>query len=85
MAQLKSPGRMFIPVGTLNQAIVQVVKDENGKVTTKELFDVMVRLTFDDPPDRSNNASANTVCPADRPQAVTGHVGRGIQRAVRTF
>ena len=41
--QLKSPGRMFIPVGTLSQAILLVDKDEHGRVTTKELFDVMVR------------------------------------------
>ena len=34
---------MFIPVGTINQAILQVDKDEHGKVTTKELFNVMVR------------------------------------------
>lgn len=47
VAQLKSPGRMFIPVGTINQAILQVDKDEHGTVTTKELFDVMVRLSFD--------------------------------------
>lgn len=44
--QLKSPGRMFIPVGTMNQAILQVDKDANGQVTQKELFDVMVRIPF---------------------------------------
>ena len=42
IAQLKSPGRMFIPVGTMNQAIMQVDKDENGLVKTQELFNVMV-------------------------------------------
>lgn len=35
---------MFIPVGTNSQAIWQVDKDENGKVTKTQLFDVMVRL-----------------------------------------
>jgi len=39
--QLKAPGRMFIPVGTYNQAIWRVEKDANGKVTRKELMDVM--------------------------------------------
>ena len=41
--QLKSPGRMFIPVGTFTQEILQVDKDENGKITKKELMGVMVR------------------------------------------
>jgi protein-L-isoaspartate(D-aspartate) O-methyltransferase len=39
--QLKSPGRMFIPVGTFAQQIIQVDKDENGKVTKKNLMGVM--------------------------------------------
>jgi len=39
--QLKAPGRMFIPVGTSTQVIWQVEKDAKGKVTTKELMDVM--------------------------------------------
>ncbi|KAG2105790.1 protein-L-isoaspartate O-methyltransferase [Suillus discolor] len=39
--QLKSPGRMFIPVGTFTQQIIQVDKDENGKVTKKNLMGVM--------------------------------------------
>ncbi|OAX38288.1 protein-L-isoaspartate O-methyltransferase [Rhizopogon vinicolor AM-OR11-026] len=39
--QLKSPGRMFIPVGTFTQEILQVDKDKNGKVTKKELMGVM--------------------------------------------
>lgn len=38
--QLASPGRMFIPVGTYNQQIIQVDKDENGNVTEKPLFGV---------------------------------------------
>jgi len=38
--QLASPGRMFIPVGTHWQEIVQVDKDQNGKVTEKKLFGV---------------------------------------------
>jgi len=42
--QLKSPGRMFIPVGTFAQQIIQVDKDENGKVTKKNLMGVMVGL-----------------------------------------
>jgi protein-L-isoaspartate(D-aspartate) O-methyltransferase len=40
--QLKAPGRMFIPVGGVyNQAIWQVEKDVDGKVTKKELMGVM--------------------------------------------
>jgi len=39
--QLKSPGRMFIPVGTGSQAIIQVDKSADGKVTKKKLLDVM--------------------------------------------
>lgn len=38
--QLKKPGRMFIPVGTRRQAIFQVDKDRDGRVTQKELFGV---------------------------------------------
>lgn len=44
--QLKSPGRMFIPVGTYNQAVWQVEKDAKGKVTKKELMDVMVSVHY---------------------------------------
>ncbi|KAI0941920.1 hypothetical protein AcW1_009725 [Taiwanofungus camphoratus] len=39
--QLARPGRMFIPVGTKMQQIIQVDKDANGNVTEQELFDVM--------------------------------------------
>ncbi|KAG2136705.1 protein-L-isoaspartate O-methyltransferase [Suillus clintonianus] len=39
--QLKGPGRMFIPVGTFAQQIVQVDKDEKGNVTKKNLMGVM--------------------------------------------
>lgn len=35
---------MFIPVGTYNQAIWQVEKDVNGKVTKKEIMGVMVSV-----------------------------------------
>jgi protein-L-isoaspartate(D-aspartate) O-methyltransferase len=38
--QLAKPGRMFIPVGTYSQVIIQVDKDSDGKVTQKELMDV---------------------------------------------
>lgn len=41
--QLNSPGRMFIPVGTTSQSVIQVDKDNTGKVTQKQLFDVMAR------------------------------------------
>ena len=41
--QLKSPGRMFIPVGTDAQEVVLVEKDEEGVVSKKRLFGVMVR------------------------------------------
>ncbi|OZJ05828.1 hypothetical protein BZG36_00941 [Bifiguratus adelaidae] len=36
--QLKSPGRIFIPVGDFSQAIYQIDKDANGNVTKKELM-----------------------------------------------
>jgi protein-L-isoaspartate(D-aspartate) O-methyltransferase len=36
--QLKSPGRMFVPVGERSQSVFQIDKDENGKVTKKELY-----------------------------------------------
>ncbi|KIJ36765.1 hypothetical protein M422DRAFT_178932 [Sphaerobolus stellatus SS14] len=38
--QLARPGRMFIPVGSVSQRILQVDKDTVGNVTTTELFDV---------------------------------------------
>ncbi|KZS96207.1 Pcmt1-prov protein [Sistotremastrum niveocremeum HHB9708] len=38
--QLASPGRMFIPVGTDAQEIIQVDKDEKGVVSRKTLFGV---------------------------------------------
>ncbi len=40
--QLARPGRMFIPVGTHAQQILQVDKDESGNVTETPLLDVMV-------------------------------------------
>lgn len=39
--QLKSPGRMFILVGTGMQQVIQVDKDADGNVTQKELFNVV--------------------------------------------
>ncbi|KIP04486.1 hypothetical protein PHLGIDRAFT_129466 [Phlebiopsis gigantea 11061_1 CR5-6] len=48
--QLASPGRMFIPVGTDIQSILQVDKDEKGNVTKTKLFGVMyVPLTDRNP------------------------------------
>lgn len=44
--QLASPGRMFIPVGTHTQHIYHVDKDENGKVTKKEIMGVSVSGTI---------------------------------------
>jgi protein-L-isoaspartate O-methyltransferase len=41
--QLAKPGRMFIPVGTNTQAIIQVDKDDKGEVMMKEIMGVMVR------------------------------------------
>ncbi|KAK4056923.1 hypothetical protein OIO90_002173 [Microbotryomycetes sp. JL221] len=38
--QLKSPGRMFVPIGTSTQAIWQIDKDEAGKIDMKQLFGV---------------------------------------------
>ena len=42
--QLASPGRMFIPVGTDSQSVLQVDKDEKGNVTKTKLFGVMVSI-----------------------------------------
>ncbi|CAG8841877.1 35795_t:CDS:2, partial [Racocetra persica] len=39
--QLKSPGRIFIPVGNHNQHIYQIDKDSDGNVTKKSLMGVM--------------------------------------------
>ncbi|KAJ9107278.1 hypothetical protein QFC21_000725 [Naganishia friedmannii] len=40
VVQLNTPGRMFIPVGTREQAIWRVDKDKDGNVTKDELFGV---------------------------------------------
>lgn len=42
--QLAQPGRLFIPVGTGVQEIIQVDKDDRGKIQQKRLFGVMVRI-----------------------------------------
>ena len=40
--QLKAPGKMFIPVGPPgDQYIVEVIKDEEGKVKMRKLYGVM--------------------------------------------
>ena len=41
--QLAQPGRLFIPVGTGVQEIIQVDKDDQGNIQKKRLFGVMVR------------------------------------------
>ncbi|KAH9941842.1 Pcmt1-prov protein [Epithele typhae] len=38
--QLAAPGRMFIPVGTEKQQIMQIDKDAEGRVTEKAVLDV---------------------------------------------
>nr|CAG8485972.1 3379_t:CDS:2 [Entrophospora candida] len=38
--QLKSPGRMFIPVGSGHQSIYQIDKDNDGNIIKKVLMDV---------------------------------------------
>jgi len=40
LEQLSKPGRMFIPVGTHVQEMIQVDKDETGKISEKRLFGV---------------------------------------------
>ncbi|KAJ7481731.1 Pcmt1-prov protein [Mycena latifolia] len=40
IAQLARPGRMFIPVGTVSQHIMQVDKDTEGNVTEKQVMAV---------------------------------------------
>lgn len=44
--QLSRPGRMFIPIGEDSQAVWQIDKDENGNVTKKHLFGVMVMVSI---------------------------------------
>jgi len=40
--QLKSPGKLFIPVGPPgDQYIREVIKDKDGEITTSELYAVM--------------------------------------------
>jgi len=40
--QLKSPGKLFIPVGPPgDQYITEVIKDKDGKIKTTELYGVM--------------------------------------------
>jgi len=39
--QLKNGGRMIIPVGKSMQQLMQVDKDQNGKITKKKLLDVV--------------------------------------------
>ncbi|RDB27964.1 Protein-L-isoaspartate(D-aspartate) O-methyltransferase [Hypsizygus marmoreus] len=40
IAQLKSPGRIFVPVGTYAQYIEHIDKDEDGNVTHKQVMGV---------------------------------------------
>ncbi|KAJ2021949.1 hypothetical protein GGI06_002034, partial [Coemansia sp. S85] len=40
LAQLKAPGRMFVPVGTNSQYIVVYDKDESGNVTEDRIMGV---------------------------------------------
>ncbi|KDQ58406.1 hypothetical protein JAAARDRAFT_34195 [Jaapia argillacea MUCL 33604] len=52
VTQLASPGRMFIPVGTFSQVIMQIDKDKQGNVTEKEILDVMYVPLTDAPKKR---------------------------------
>jgi len=66
--QLAQPGRLFIPVGTGVQEVIQVDKDDQGNIQKKRLFGVMVRgLSFlahrfysPFPPVRSPDRPGNT-------------------------
>ncbi|KAI0262518.1 protein-L-isoaspartate O-methyltransferase [Gloeopeniophorella convolvens] len=49
VAQLASPGRMILPVGTRAQTMVQIDKDAEGRVTQKELFGVVYVPLTDKP------------------------------------
>lgn len=40
LAQLKAPGRMFIPVGTTSQAVWQIDRDERGELSRQKLYGV---------------------------------------------
>ncbi|KAJ2511832.1 hypothetical protein H4217_007188 [Coemansia sp. RSA 1939] len=49
LAQLKAPGRMFVPVGKYSQQIVVYDKDSNGNIVQKDLMGVAyVPLTDED-------------------------------------
>ncbi|KAI8323557.1 protein-L-isoaspartate O-methyltransferase [Martensiomyces pterosporus] len=41
LAQLKSPGRMFVPVGTSSQSIIMYDKDAEGNVSERSLMGVI--------------------------------------------
>ena len=66
--QLASPGRMFIPVGTLMQFIEQVDKDAAGNISKQKVMGVRVRSIRE-----SFMSNLTTwvivfaVCPIDRP------------------
>ncbi|TFK48978.1 Pcmt1-prov protein [Heliocybe sulcata] len=51
--QLARPGRMFIPVGTSEQKIIQVDKDSEGNVKQQELIDVLYVPLTDKPANKS--------------------------------
>ena len=66
--QLARPGRMFIPIGTHSQAVRQIDKDENGHVTEKELFGVLVSFLVIYRQSKSLTlmcSISRTVCPVD--------------------
>ncbi|KAJ2080134.1 hypothetical protein H4R24_003302 [Coemansia sp. RSA 988] len=49
IAQLKSPGRLFVPVGNVNQQVIVYDKDTKGDVTEKKVMGVIyVPLTDPD-------------------------------------
>jgi len=90
--QLKAPGRMFIPVGTGEQAIYIVDKDKDGHVTQKKVMDVRVSIVRVCLLSRVwplvgmvsplTGVSPRVVCPADRCQITARVLGVNPERGI---
>ncbi|GAA5797384.1 hypothetical protein HPULCUR_002768 [Helicostylum pulchrum] len=65
--QLKSPGRLFIPVGTDSQMILVYDKDKDGHLHKKELMGVMIKCD-ESRPDCRQCQDANILCEYTEPK-----------------